>query len=101
MENMSHSHKVSICGENFHIKSDVPSSVIAEIANYVDSKVKEIGNNSMNADKFKIAILAAMNIAGDYFDSKSKISEYEEHLLDVEAKSKGLSDSLDTATSTL
>ncbi|MBF0431816.1 MAG: cell division protein ZapA [Fibrobacteria bacterium] len=95
MSNLAHTHKVNICGENFQIKSDVPANLIEKIAGYVDYKIKEVGNNSVNGDKVRISVLAAMNIAGELFEARSKMDELEKYSSQVESKSKVLNESLD------
>ncbi len=100
MNKMSHSHKINICGENFQIKSDVPANTIEKIAGFVDYKVKEIGASSVNGDKLRVTILAAMNIAGELFDAKSKIEEYEKYSDIIKERAKSLSASLDMVTNT-
>ena len=95
MDKLTHTHKVNICGENFQIKSDVPANIIEKIAGYVDYKVKEISNSSVNGDKLRTSVLAAMNIAGELFDLKSKIEEYEKYSQKVESRTQQLITSLE------
>jgi len=95
MQSLEHTHKVNICGENFQIKSDVPSNVIEKIAGYVDYKIKEVGHSSMKGDKLKVSVLAAMNIAGELFDAKNKMEEFEKSSQNIESRAQALNDSLD------
>lgn len=98
MEQMTHSHKVHICGENFQIKSDLSEGLIEKIAGYVDYKIKEVGTRAVQNDNLKIVVLAAMNIAGELFDAKQRLEEYERHSDDVESRARSLSRSLEVAT---
>lgn len=99
MADLTHTHKVNVCGENFQIKSDVPSHIIEKIAGYVDYKVKEVGSHSVNnGDKLRLCVLAAMNIAGELFELKNKLEEQEKISAFIENKAKSLGESLDRAS---
>jgi len=98
MSEMVHTHKVNICGENFQIKSDVKSSEIEKIAGYVDYKIKELDTTQVTGDKLKISILAAMNIAGELFEARSKAEDLESFKQNTESKAKSLNKTLDMAT---
>ncbi len=98
MSEMIHTHRVNICGEQFQIKSDVPKGEIEKIAGYVDYKVKELNINHFNGDKLKVSILAAMNIAGELFEARSKLENLENMSQNLENRAKNLSQSLEMAT---
>ncbi len=100
MTELSHTHKVNICGENFQIKSDVPANVIEKIAGYVDYKIKEIGNTSVNDDKLRVSVLAAMNIAGELFEAKGQMEEYEKLSKTINSRAQSLNKALDMVANT-
>lgn len=98
MAEMTHTHKVSVCGENFQIRSDVPAHVIEKIAGYVDYKIKEVSSHSAyNGDKLRLCVLAAMNIAGELFEFKDKLEEQEKNNAYVEDKIRTLGETLERA----
>src|SRR3989338_7624789 len=98
MGTMEQSYKVNICGENFQIKSDQPPQVIERVAGYLDFKIKEISKGgSVNVDKFRVVVLAAMNLAGELFELKTRMEEYDKNSSLIQEKARSLNASLDRA----
>ena len=64
--------RVVIFGSEYSIKGDVDVETTRQIARYVNSKMTEIHENSASRDNVKIAVLSALNIAGELFDYKQK-----------------------------
>ncbi len=62
--------KVSIYGQNYNIRGDAPSDYIIQLSEFVNSKMEEVGKNINSANSLQIAILAALNIADEYFQLK-------------------------------
>ncbi len=94
-----HSHKVSIGGENFQVRSDQSPRVIERIAGYIDFKMRETGSSAMTSDKFRMAVMAAMNIAGELFELKNRMEEADKANMAVEEKARLLTEHLDKAIS--
>lgn len=94
---MENSYKVTISGESFQVKSDQSPQTIERVAGYVDFKIKEMGKGGINIDKFRIAVMAAMNLAGELFELRSKVDAYDKQTHEREAQAKSLSASLDRA----
>ena len=94
---MENSYKVSISGESFQVKSDQSPQTIERVAGYVDFKIREMGKGGINVDKFRVAVMAAMNLAGELFELKSKVEAYDKLTLEREEKAKTLSARLDRA----
>jgi cell division protein ZapA len=94
---MEQSYKVNICGENFQIKSDQSPQVIERVAGYLDFKIREMSKGGINVDKFRVVVLAAMNLAGELFEAKSRLEEYDKRSSQIQEKAKSLSASLDQA----
>ncbi len=63
--------KVEIMGREYTVRSDEGEEWIAQIAAYVNSKIREVSENTKTISTLNIAILTALNIANDYF----KLSE--------------------------
>ncbi len=63
--------KVTIYGQEYTIKAPADATYIKNIAEYVDQKMREI-QEELNTPQVpaKVAILAAMNIADEYFAIK-------------------------------
>ena len=92
---MENSYKVSICGENFQVKSDQPSQMIERVAEYLDSRIREVGMGNINADKFRLVVLTSMNLAGELFQLRTKLEEYEKRTDQFQEKVRALHAGLD------
>jgi cell division protein ZapA (FtsZ GTPase activity inhibitor) len=64
------------------------------VAAYVDQKLKEVGDSAKGISDDKKAILAALDIAGDYFQL---LKEKEDLLAEINNRSKRLIQTLDLA----
>ena len=64
------------------------------MAAYVDQKLKEVGDSARGISEDKKAILAALDIAGDYFQL---LKEKEDLLAEINDRSKRLIQTLDLA----
>jgi len=60
--------KVVIFGEEYPIRGIADPEYILRVADYVDKKMREIASKSKYKSLDKLAILAALNIAGELFD---------------------------------
>ena len=57
--------RVEIYNQTYNIRSDGDSDYISELANYVDSRMREISSGTLTVDSLKVAILAALHIADE------------------------------------
>ena len=58
---------VEVCGRSYPIRSDLDQEYVAEIARYVDRKMRATTKHAQGADSLQVAVLAALNIADEYF----------------------------------
>ena len=58
---------VEIHGQQYPIRSGLEPTYVAELAAYVDSKLRAASRESTAGDSLKIAVLAALNIADECF----------------------------------
>lgn len=58
--------EVKILGKAFQVKSQYDEEFTTETANLVNNRMKELIGKAKNFSTETVAILAAMNIAGDY-----------------------------------
>ena len=74
MSDESKNLTVNIYGQEYMLKSTADQEYINKIADYVNSKMKEIEDTGLdaNSQQLKIAILSAMNIADELFQSLDK-----------------------------
>ncbi|MBI3599161.1 MAG: cell division protein ZapA [Nitrospinae bacterium] len=84
---MKNTTQVEIFGSSFTIKSDTDPSYTIELANFVDSKMKEVAEGAPAVSSHKITILASMNIANDLFQIRK---EYKDKNLQANEKIKRL-----------
>ena len=93
MEERRQAVKVNIFGEDYPIKGDVDAPHIEKVAEYVDSKMKEVSERLSNKLPLRVAVLAAMNITGELFKERE---DKDKKLLDVEEKAQFLLEQLDS-----
>ena len=78
---------VQIFGHEYKIKGHADKEYIERMANYVDGKMKELAANSSLPSQDRLAILAALNIADELFQERTKS---EDTLSSVEEKTDQL-----------
>lgn len=59
--------KVDIYNQTYTIRSDGDNEYIQGLADYVDRKMREIASGTMTVDSLKVAILAALHIADEFY----------------------------------
>jgi len=59
--------RIEILGREYNVRSDEGEERVKKIAEYVDQKIKEIAADTKTLSTINVAILAALNIADDYF----------------------------------
>lgn len=63
---------VDIHGQRYPIRSSLDPAYIAELAAYVDEKMRLASRETPGGDTLKVAVLAALNIADECFNAKSE-----------------------------
>lgn len=61
--------RIEIWGREYTVKSDEGEERVKNIADYVNRKIKEISESRQTVSTLNVAILAALNIANDYFEA--------------------------------
>ena len=84
--------RVTILGQTYNIKGDAAPDYIMQLADYVNEKVEEVGQNIGNANSLQIAILVSLNIADELFQIKKISSGIEGN---IEEKTRELISLLD------
>lgn len=64
--------KVNIYGTEYPIKGTTDVEYIKKVAQYVDSKMREVNKNISIDSSLKVSILAALNITDELFKAKEK-----------------------------
>ena len=62
--------RVEIYNQTYSIRSDGDNDYILELAEYVDRKMREISSGTLTVDSLKVAILAALHIADEFYQLK-------------------------------
>jgi cell division protein ZapA len=84
--------EVNIFGQDYTVKTDADAEHIQKIASYVDEKMGEIVRNTKTVSTLNVAILAALNIADDFF---KEIQRRQEVIAEVEHRSKEIVKTID------
>jgi cell division protein ZapA len=85
--------EVNILGHDYTVKTDAETEYIQEIARYVDKKMSEIVRNTKTVSTLNVAILAALNIADEFFKEMQK---REELIQEVEHRSEEIVKTIDS-----
>jgi cell division protein ZapA len=64
--------KVNIYGTEYPIKGTTDVEYIKQVAQYVDSKMREVNKNISIDSSLKVSILAALNITDELFKEREK-----------------------------
>ena len=58
---------VEILGQRYPVRSSLDPGYVSDLATYVDEKMRSAADKIPAADSLKVAVLAALNIADEYF----------------------------------
>jgi len=84
--------EIEIYNQKYRIraKGEEDEQYISHLTSYVDQKMREVGMKSKSANTLKIAVLAALNIADEYFLSLKKMDQLNELIGNMEKKIESL-----------
>ena len=71
---------VEIAGQRYPIRSALDERYVAELAAYVDQKMRDASDAAPASDILGLAVLVALNIADEYFRARDRQSEAHGHL---------------------
>ena len=80
MSAIKHSTKVTICGEEYTIKSEVPPERTRAVAAHVDATIRKVMGNAAVTETHKAAILAALSITDELFRERDAAAEVAESM---------------------
>ncbi|MBI5328311.1 MAG: cell division protein ZapA [Deltaproteobacteria bacterium] len=69
--------EVNILEQKLLVKSEDGAEHVERVADYLNSKIEEVKKNSKAVSTLNVALLAAMNIADDYFEAKERVVKLE------------------------
>ena len=61
---------VTIYGQTYRLRAAEDEAYLIELAGLVDHRMKEVAEATGTADTLRVAILAALNIADDYLQTR-------------------------------
>jgi cell division protein ZapA len=65
---------VEIAGQAYPIRSTLDPKYVAELAGYVDEKMRAASDTAPSSDLLGLAVLVALNIADEYFRARDQQS---------------------------
>lgn len=65
---------VVILGRTYHLRGDGDTDYLLEIAAEVDRRMREVAETTGTADSLKVAILASLNLADDWFQARRQMT---------------------------
>jgi cell division protein ZapA len=71
---------VNIFGDEYPITATTDTEYIARVADFVDSRMREIAASSRTRAKDKLAILTALSIASELLEKSEDLAGYENKL---------------------
>ena len=66
---------VEIFGKSFRLRSAADQKYVKKIAKFVDKRLREVSEETNSSADTEVAILAALNIADELFESRSETSD--------------------------
>ena len=72
------------------VKGEEDEKYISHLTSYVDQKMREVAVKSRSVDTLKVAVLAALNIADEYFLCQKKMDQLNEVIGHMEDEIEGL-----------
>lgn len=72
--------RVEIYNQTYSIRSDGDNEYIQELAEYVDRKMREISSGTLTVDSLKVAILAALHIADEFYQLRHSQAQTDSQL---------------------
>ena len=64
---------VEIQGQRYPIRSSLDIAYVTELASYVDQKMTAAAHRTTGGDSVRVAVLAALNIADEYFRTRAEL----------------------------
>lgn len=78
---MKKRYNINILGQDISVLSESGDEHVTQVVDYINKKAEEIGKNSGNMTSLRIAILVALNIADEYFQTKQLEEERHRQLV--------------------
>jgi cell division protein ZapA len=63
---------IDIQGQKYAVRSDLDPQYIAELATYLDEKMRLAARELASADPLRVAVMAALNVADEVFHARAE-----------------------------
>jgi cell division protein ZapA len=83
---------VEIHGQRYAVRSDLDPQYVAELAAYLDEKVKLAAREVASVDPLRVAIVAALNLTDELFRARAETTGLEGRVLAKAAEIERLVD---------
>lgn len=93
---MKNTVRVEILGREYTLKSDEGEEQVRRIAEYLNGKLKRLSENTKTLSTLNLAILAAMDIANEYFQLLDGQDALSRKVKKIEQKSGRLIEMIDS-----
>jgi cell division protein ZapA len=93
--------RVEIYNQTYNIRSDGDTEYIIQLAEFVDSRMREISSGTLTVDSLKVAILAALHIADELHRLKNMHEQADSQLAARSAECAEMLDKLLKVRSTV
>jgi len=70
---LDHSRRVAIGGETFNVRSDAAPETIDQVARLVDDRLQRARTALGETDRFRAAVLASLQVAGDLLETRQEL----------------------------
>ncbi|HUU12883.1 MAG TPA: cell division protein ZapA [Terriglobia bacterium] len=84
--------RVEIYDQEYSMRGELDPEYIQKLAQFLDARMRSVAERTRTVDSLRVAVLAALNIADEYHQLKSK---YETIAQNVDRKVGECSDALD------
>ena len=74
---MAKTVKVEIYDQTYQIRGDLDEAYVAELARYVDARMRAVSEATHTVDSLRVAVLAALNLADELHMLRQRQSELE------------------------
>lgn len=85
---------VEIQGQRYPVRSDLDANYVADLAAYVDSKMRLASRESSAADSMRVAVIAALNIADELFRARDEVTGGHDAIFDRAAELERILDAV-------
>ena len=84
--NPNHAYKVVIYNQTYNLRSDHGPEYIQMLADHVDRRMNEIARATMTVDSLRVAILAAIQITDELYQTRKEMEEADDDVAERASK---------------